>query len=177
MNARRWILGGGAATLVLVLVAGSIGSAALSAGTEEVATTVALQTAAEAVPDQQAPVVTLYKNPTCACCADWAEHMRENGFRVDVQEGVSLPAMKKRHDVPFSLASCHTAVVDGYALEGHVPADLVVKLLAERPPVAGLAVPGMPAGVPGMPDAGPNRAPYDILAFDEDGSTRVYATR
>lgn len=176
MTDRRWILGGGAATLALVLVAASMGSAALPGGEQEVAT-VGLQIAAEAAPDQQAPLVTLYKNPTCACCADWAEHMRENGFRVDVQEGVSLAAIKKEHDVPFSLASCHTAVVEGYALEGHVPADLVAKLLTERPAVAGLAVPGMPAGVPGMPDAGPNRAPYDVVAFEEDGSTRVYATR
>lgn len=176
MKDRLWILGGGAAALALALAVGSAGSAALAWGHDEVPAA-AMQIAAETAADQQAPLVTLYKNPTCACCADWAEHMRENGFRVDVQEGVSLAAMKKQHRVPFSLGSCHTAVVDGYALEGHVPADLVVKLVAERPAVAGLAVPGMPAGVPGMPDAGPNRAPYDILAFDEDGSTRVYATR
>lgn len=173
MKERWWIVGGGAAALALALVAGS---AALP-GVDRAVPTGASQIAATAGADQEGPLVTLYKNPTCACCADWADHMRENGFRVDVQEGVSLAAMKKKHGVPFSLASCHTAVVDGYALEGHVPADLVRELLEERPEVAGLAVPGMPAGVPGMPEAGPNRAPYEVVAFGDDGSTRVYATR
>lgn len=173
MKHRRWIVGGAAALFSLALVAGSAAFAGGDADGAEVPTRIA----ATAGEDQEGPLVTLYKNPTCACCADWADHMRENAFRVDVQEGVSLAAMKKKHGVPFSLASCHTAVVDGYALEGHVPADLVRELLDERPEVAGLAVPGMPAGVPGMPEAGPNRAPYEIVAFEEDGSTRVYATR
>ena len=174
MKARRWILGGGAAVLGIAAVAA--GSAGFAAGDADRATA-ATQAAGIAGAGQEGPLVTLYKNPTCACCADWADHMRENGFRVDVQEGVSLAAMKKKHDVPFSLASCHTAVVDGYALEGHVPADLVRQLLDERADVAGLAVPGMPAGVPGMPEAGPDRAPFDVVAFEENGSTRVYATR
>lgn len=126
---------------------------------------------------QDTPLVTLYKNPTCACCLEWAKYMRANGFRVDVKEGTNLAEVREELGVPFRLASCHTAVVDGYAIEGHVPADLVRKLLAERPQVTGLAVPSMPPGVPGMPDPGPGRAPYDILAIRKDGSTHVYATR
>lgn len=127
-----------------------------------------------------APLVTVYKNPTCACCGEWADHLRENGFRVEIEESASLGGLgrvKAEPGVPPGLASCHTATVDGYVLEGHVPTDVITQLLTERPEITGLAVPGMPAGVPGMPEAGPNRAPYEILAFAQDGSTRVYATR
>ena len=121
--------------------------------------------------------MTLYKNPACACCGEWAEHMRANGFGVDVKESGNMAEVRKELGVPNRIASCHTAVVNGYVIEGHVPADLIRKLLAERPGIIGLAVPGMPAGVPGMPDPGPGRAPYDILAFRADSSTDVYATR
>ena len=123
------------------------------------------------------PVVTLYKNPTCQCCAEWGEHLRQNGFRVDIKEGADLTRVRSRLGVPDSLASCHTAEVDGYVIEGHVPADVLQELLRKRPQVTGLAVPGMPAGVPGMPDAGPNRPPYPIVAFTAGGSSYVYAER
>lgn len=127
---------------------------------------------------QNAPLVTLYKNPTCECCAEWAKHMEANGFRVDTREsGFDLHQIRAKHGVSPDLASCHTSVVGDYVLEGHVPADVVQKLLAERPQIRGLAVPGMPPGVPGMPDPGPNRAPYQILAIQPDGSTQLYATR
>lgn len=124
-----------------------------------------------------APVVTVYKNPTCACCGEWADYLTENGFRVEMREGADLSAVKRQHGVTMDLASCHTAEVAGYVLEGHVPADLIRQLLAEQPAIRGLAVPGMPAGVPGMPAAGPNRAPYEVFAIERDGESRVYATR
>lgn len=124
-----------------------------------------------------APVVTVYKNPTCACCGEWADHLRASGFRVEMKEGEDLMKAKQRLGIAPDLASCHTAEVGGYALEGHVPADVIHQLLAEKPDIRGLAVPGMPAGVPGMPEAGPNRAPYEVLAIEQGGGSRVYATR
>lgn len=138
----------------------------------------AAQESTTAVVAVDAPVVTVYKNPTCACCGEWAEHLKKSGFRVEMKEGADLNAVKKQHGITMDLASCHTAEVGGYALEGHVPADVIAKLLAEKPAIRGLAVPGMPAGVPGMPEAGPNRAPYEIFTIEPgDGTPRVYATR
>ena len=124
-----------------------------------------------------APVVTVYKNPTCACCGEWADHLKRNGFRVEMKEGADLNAVKRQHGVTMDLASCHTAEVAGYVLEGHVPADVIHQLLAEKPAIRGLAVPGMPAGVEGMPPSGPNRQPYEILAIEQGGGSRLYATR
>lgn len=134
--------------------------------------------AARMVAAQDLPVVTMYKNPTCACCGEWVEHMRTNGFRVDIKEaGFDLMQVKAKHGVAPSLSSCHTALIGDYVLEGHVPADVIQQLVTERPDVRGLAVPGMPDGVPGMPDPGPNRDPYEIVAIQHDGSTELYATR
>lgn len=125
-----------------------------------------------------APVVTVYKNPSCACCGEWAEHLEKSGFRVEMKEGADLMQVKQQYGITMDLASCHTAEVGGYALEGHVPADVIHQLLTEKPAIRGLAVPGMPAGVPGMPEAGPNRAPYEVFTIEQGGATpRVYATR
>lgn len=124
-----------------------------------------------------AATLTVYKSPSCGCCGAWVEHMRAAGFEMKVQDlgGEELAAVKARHGIHVGLASCHTAVVAGYAVEGHVPADLVRRLLRERPAVAGLAVPGMPARAPGM-DARTGPA-YDVLAFGADGLTDLYARR
>ncbi|HEU4629318.1 MAG TPA: DUF411 domain-containing protein [Gemmatimonadaceae bacterium] len=122
-----------------------------------------------------APRVTVYKTPSCGCCKNWVEHLRANGFDVVAVDTNDLAAVKAAHGVTRDIESCHTAVVDGYVIEGHVPADLVAKLLTERPDVAGLAVPGMPMGSPGM--EGPMKEPYDVLAFQKDGRTTVYAHR
>jgi hypothetical protein len=119
--------------------------------------------------------VVVYKSPTCGCCNDWIEHMEESGFTVkavDVPMYDEMVAKKREHGVPGDLGSCHTAVVDGYVVEGHVPADAVKRLLAERPDVKGLAVPGMPIGSPGM--EGPNPQPYDIVVFGGEGGPRVF---
>ena len=118
------------------------------------------------------PAIDVYKDPACGCCAKWVEHLRANGFAARVNEERSLDAFKARVGVPATLASCHTALVDGYVIEGHVPAAEIRKLLADRPRALGLAVPGMPAGAPGMDMP---RAPgYDVLLFRADGSRSVF---
>ena len=123
--------------------------------------------------------VTVYKTATCPCCKDWVEHMRASGFTVDARDvsAAELAQIRTREGVAGDLASCHTSTVEGYVLEGHVPADLVRKLLQEDPSIRGLAVPGMPPGVPGMPEPGPDRPPYQVVAINSDGATEVYATR
>lgn len=137
-----------------------------------------LPAAAGMLAAQDRPVIQMYKNPSCACCAEWAEHMEENGFEVHIEEArFDLMQIKAELGVSPDLASCHTSVVADYVLEGHVPADVVLQLLTERPDIRGLAVPGMPAGVPGMPDPGPDRDPYHILAIQHDGSTELHAAR
>ena len=126
--------------------------------------------------DTAAPVVTVYKSPTCGCCTKWVDHMRESGFEVVVNDMDDVTPLKNEVGVPNALRSCHTAVVSGYTLEGHVPADLVQKLLEEKPKnTAGLAVPGMPMGSPGM--EGPRKDAYEVVAYSADGKTRVYAER
>ncbi|MBL8224976.1 MAG: DUF411 domain-containing protein [Chromatiales bacterium] len=120
-----------------------------------------------------APVLQVWRTPTCGCCGAWVRHMETNGFRVEVTMQDDLSAIKAKHGVPRSLESCHTGVVGGYVVEGHVPAGDVKRLLRERPPVAGLVVPGMPAGSPGM--EGPVSEPYATLALAADGTTTVFA--
>lgn len=117
-------------------------------------------------------VVEVYKSPSCGCCGKWAEHLRTNGFTVNIHETQDTTAVRIRGGVPAALASCHTALVEGYAVEGHVPAADIRRLLAERPKARGLAVPGMPAGAPGM-DA-PHAPNYDVLLIRADGATSVY---
>lgn len=119
--------------------------------------------------------ITVYKSPTCQCCELWLRHMRRAGFEVTERNVPDMAAIKMEHGVPGALASCHTTLVGGYVVEGHVPADLVVRLLDERPAVAGLAVPGMPVGSPGMEGIG--RQAYEVLTFTRDGETEVYARR
>jgi hypothetical protein len=124
---------------------------------------------------QTPPAMTVYRSRTCGCCKKWVEHARGAGFRVDEKEMDDLSEVKATLGVPSSLQSCHTAIAGAYIVEGHVPADLVRRLLTERPKVAGLAVPGMPAGSPGMEGGTPQR--YDVIAFEKSGATRVYAQR
>ena len=105
------------------------------------------------------------------------DHLREKGFRVDARDVSELSAVKRKHGVPTSLESCHTGVVDGFVVEGHVPADVIDQLLRERPKIAGLAVPGMPIGAPGMEVPGQKPERFDVIAFDAGGRTRVFARR
>ena len=119
--------------------------------------------------------LVVYKSPTCGCCKGWVKHMRENNYKVEVHNQQSVQPVKDAMGVPAKLRSCHTAVVEGYVIEGHVPADAVARLLRERPPIRGLAVPGMVMGTPGM--EGPRNDPYDIIAFEDDGSVSIYEQR
>ena len=120
--------------------------------------------------------ITVYKTPTCGCCAKWVEHLKASGFAPTVHDMPSVDEVKNKAGVPADLRTCHTAMVNGYVIEGHVPADVIRKLLKEHPDVAGLAVPGMPMGSPGM-DQGGATASYDVIAFKKDGTTGVYAKR
>jgi hypothetical protein len=102
--------------------------------------------------------------------------MRTNGYTVKVEDDQNRDALRDRYNVPLQIQSCHTAIVDGYIIEGHVPVDEIERLLAERPDIVGLAVIGMPTGSPGMEDENQPDQPFDVLAFDKDGNTEVYAS-
>lgn len=120
--------------------------------------------------------ITVYKNRYCGCCHEWVNHLRTSGLSVAVKDVDSTQPVRSRLSVPDSMASCHTAVAGDYWIEGHVPADLVQRLLAEQPAdIAGIAVPGMPVGSPGM--EGPNAVTYDVIAYAPDATTSIYATR
>jgi hypothetical protein len=126
---------------------------------------------------QELPQVTVYKTPTCGCCKLWVDHLEDAGFKVRALDLPDLTSTKQRLGVPRQLTSCHTAVVDGYVVEGHVPADVVKQMLGERPDVTGIAVPGMPIGSPGMEVEGRPAEPYEVIAFDQAGGQQVYARR
>ncbi|MEE3319911.1 MAG: DUF411 domain-containing protein [Pseudomonadota bacterium] len=113
-------------------------------------------------------VLEVYKSPTCGCCGDWVDHMKENGYTVEVHDTDNMQAIKEKAGILPGGGSCHTAFIDGYVIEGHVPASDVDRLLAERPQGKGLTVPGMPVGSPGM-EMGDRVDTYDVLLFDEDG--------
>lgn len=120
------------------------------------------------------PEVTVYKSPTCGCCAEWVTHLRDNGFPVNVEEEVNVQPVKQRLGVPRTLASCHTAVVEDYVVEGHVPAADIKRLLRDQPSLHGLSVPGMPVGSPGM-EQGDYVEPYAVVGFNPQGDTTVVA--
>lgn len=119
--------------------------------------------------------ITIYKDPSCGCCAKWVEHLKTAGFTPTVHDTPDMKTVKASMGVPEALQSCHTARVGSYAIEGHVPADVIERFLKEAPVARGLAVPGMPMGSPGM--EGPAKDKYDIVLFDKAGKTRVYASR
>jgi hypothetical protein len=125
-------------------------------------------------PTAKAGEVTIYKSPWCGCCGAWAEHLEQSGFAVRIVEREDLEPIKERYGVPGELGSCHTALVEGYTIEGHVPAADIRRLLAERPAAKGLAVPGMPLGSPGM-ESGGQRERYQVILFTEDGGQTVFA--
>jgi len=117
--------------------------------------------------------VVVYKDPSCECCGRWVDHMRSNGFSVAVSNVEDMDTVKRQAGIPEAMASCHTAYVGDYLVEGHVPAADIKRMLADRPSIKGLAVPGMPASAPGMDSPG---EPFTVLAFSTSGMTRVFAT-
>jgi len=124
-------------------------------------------------PVVQASEITVYKSPSCGCCGNWVDHVRDNGFSVKVVNREDLTSIKRENGVPSVLQSCHTALVDGYVVEGHVPANDIIRLLTEKPKARGLAVPGMPIGSPGM-EQGDEKEPYPVVIFGDSGMD-VYA--
>lgn len=122
---------------------------------------------------QPLPEVVMYKNPNCGCCGAWAERLEAEGFRVKTVPAADMASIKKRFAVPQRLTSCHTAKVGSYVIEGHVPPAAIKRLLREKPAVAGLSVPGMPLGSPGMEVPGKQDA-YDVVTFGGAGGSRVF---
>lgn len=110
--------------------------------------------------------IEVIKRPSCGCCTKWVKHLRNNGFRASVSESRQLAAVRAQLGVPNALAACHTAQIEGYVIEGHVPAHAIKRLLAERPNAIGLAVPGMPVGSPGMEGGTPET--YDVILFSKN---------
>jgi hypothetical protein len=161
----------GTAGMLALFVAATVAAAA---STNTPTTRDAAITAGKAA----APVLQVYKSATCGCCKEWVNRMREAGFdaRVTDLDDGALQAKKGSLGVKESLRSCHTAVVDGYVIEGHVPAADIQRLLRDKPKVAGLAVPGMPMGSPGMEVPGGRTERYDVLTFTPSGRTGVYAS-
>jgi len=117
--------------------------------------------------------LTMYKRPYCSCCDGHADHLRANGFRVTVIQSENMSLIKQRHGVPQELEGCHTILVDGYVVEGHVPARVIDKLLAERPDIRGISLPGMPDGSPGM--GGEKTEPFEIYKIT-GGAPQLFAT-
>ena len=120
--------------------------------------------------------ITVYKDPNCGCCTEWVKHLRQAGFVPTVRDMTDMVTVKTSFGVPSALESCHTARIGRYTIEGHVPADLIARILKEQPVARGLAVPGMPVGSPGM-EMGNQKDRYDVLLFDAAGKTRVFASR
>jgi hypothetical protein len=118
------------------------------------------------------PVVTVYKDASCQCCAKWVKHLNANGFVVTIHDVLDIDEIKRTMNVPAKLQSCHTAIVGRYVIEGHVPASTIKRFLAQKPTALGLAAPGMPMGSPGMEGDHVDR--YDVISFDRDGKSRVF---
>ncbi|MBI2187670.1 MAG: DUF411 domain-containing protein [Acidobacteria bacterium] len=135
-----------------------------------------VSTGGSALAQRQGAVVQVYKSPTCGCCANWVKHLQQHGFTAQVTETEDVGAIKQQRGVPPKAQSCHTAIVGGYVIEGHVPAADIQRLLKEKPAIVGLAVPGMPIGSPGMevPNVAPQK--YDVVAFDKQGQLKVFAS-
>jgi hypothetical protein len=137
-------------------------------------TTILLASPVAAFAESTGPLIQVYKSRTCGCCSKWVEHMREAGFIVEATNVPDVNVYKIEYGVPRELGACHTAVVEGYVVEGHVPADDVIKMLRQKPEITGIAVPGMPMGSPGMETPQPQN--YETLTFDADGNTTVWAS-
>lgn len=123
--------------------------------------------------EQILPKITVYKSPTCGCCKKWVKHLEENGFDVKAHNSQDMFTVKQQMGITRNIQSCHTAEIDGYFIEGHVPADDIKRLIKEKPKAAGLSVPGMPMGSPGM--EGNRKDAYSVLLVSEDGKQQVFS--
>ncbi len=119
--------------------------------------------------------ISVWKSSTCACCVKWVDHIREHGFAPIIRDEEEMDRIKDKLGVPSGVRSCHTARLEGYLIEGHVPASDIRRLLTERPKVAGLAVPEMPSHTPGMAPPGAEPGNFDVVSFQSDGSTKIFA--
>ena len=117
--------------------------------------------------------MTVYRSPSCGCCGVWIEHAKKHGFKIKDIKTESIEALKQKYNVPPQLVSCHTTIIDGYVMEGHIPADDIKRFLGQKPDLAGLAVPRMPLGTPGM-EAGDLKQPFQVLAFNDKGEVEVF---
>ncbi|BAT52508.1 hypothetical protein NOS3756_14480 [Nostoc sp. NIES-3756] len=118
--------------------------------------------------------ITVYRSPSCNCCGAWVKHMHKNGFNIQADiKTDDVDAIKQKYNLPPELASCHTAIIDGYVMEGHIPADDIKNFLQQKPPVTGLAVPGMVIGTPGM-ESGDTKQPFTVMTFDKTGKTAAF---
>jgi len=118
--------------------------------------------------------MTVYRSPTCGCCGVWVDHAQKHGFKIEDIKTNEMEALKQKHNIPQELASCHTAIIDGYVMEGHIPADDIKRFLAKKPDnMVGLAVPGMPIGTPGM-EARDIKQPFQVLAFNDKGEVEIF---
>lgn len=122
---------------------------------------------------EEAKAITVYRSPTCSCCGKWLEHLKQNNFVIKDIMTDDMQAIKKQQGVSDEMASCHTALVDGYVIEGHVPADDIKALLKTKPKVVGIAVPQMPMGTPGM-EMGDKKDPYNVMSFDQNNHYEVF---
>ncbi len=121
----------------------------------------------------EGPKIVVYKSPTCGCCKKWASYLQDNGFKVTQINASNMRNVKLNQGIPQQLASCHTAIINGYVVEGHVPVKAILRMLKEKPSIKGITVPGMPIGSPGMEQGG-RKDPYSVLAIGHDGSAGVY---
>ena len=117
--------------------------------------------------------IKVYHSPTCGCCKDWLTHLEKHDFNITAIETQDMNSVKRQHNLPPQVASCHTAFIDGYIIEGHVPADDIKRLLKQRPKIRGLSVPRMPVGTPGM-EMGPRKDPFIVVSFDEKGNAEPF---
>ncbi len=117
--------------------------------------------------------MTVYRSPSCGCCGGWIAHMKKHGFEITDIKTDNIEAIKQKYNLPQDLASCHTAIINGYVMEGHIPADDIKRFLKEKPKMKGLAVPAMPIGTPGM-ESGKIKQPFAVLAFNKEGETKVF---
>ncbi|MGB3401219.1 MAG: DUF411 domain-containing protein [Microcoleaceae cyanobacterium] len=160
-----------------VVVAGFVGAGywTVNGLTENQTATTEISNASNSELAASALNITVYRTPTCGCCKGWVEHIQQNNFTVTdiVQPEAEIQAIRQKHNLPQQLASCHTAEINGYLVEGHVPVEDVKRLIAQKPNLAGIAVPGMPIGTPGM-EMGNRKESFDVVGFKPDSQTKVF---